>query len=61
MCKRWFPEKETQLDHIVECGSLREFSDLPGFVERLFCESDGFQVLCKGCHNKKTHKKESHE
>jgi 5-methylcytosine-specific restriction endonuclease McrA len=29
-------------------------NDLPGFVERLFCEVDNLQVLCEGCHNIKT-------
>jgi hypothetical protein len=28
--------------------------DLPGFVERLFCEQDNLQVLCVSCHDKKT-------
>lgn len=52
--------KEVQIDHIEPAGSLKGFDDLPGFVERLFCEVDGLQVLCKdGCHNKKTHKKEA--
>jgi hypothetical protein len=56
-CKQWLPEKETELDHIEACGSLKEYSDLPGFVERLFVEKDGYQVLCKKCHNNKTHSK----
>jgi 5-methylcytosine-specific restriction endonuclease McrA len=53
-CKGWFSEKETQVDHIVEVGALKSLSDLPVFVERLFCEVDGLQVLCIECHNKKT-------
>lgn len=68
-CKNWFPQKSINVDHIVEAGSLRCAEDLPGFVERLFCEDvNGYQVLCKnqkengkiihhGCHEKKSHKK----
>lgn len=53
-CKKWFPEKKINVDHIVGAGSLNCGADLPGFVERLFCEQDNLQVLCEDCHNKKT-------
>lgn len=56
-CKKWFKDKEVEVDHLVEAGSLTCADDLAGFVERLFCEIDGLQVLCKKCHNKKTYKK----
>lgn len=55
-CKKYYKEKEVIVDHIVEAGSLRCYEDLPGFVERLFCEKDGFQTLCLSCHHIKTHK-----
>ena len=54
ICKKWFPEKQTHIDHIIPAGSLLAYEDLPGFVERLFCESDGLRVLCKPCHHKVT-------
>ena len=53
-CKDWFPEKKINVDHIIGAGSLNCSADLPGFVERLFCEQDNLQVLCTECHNKKT-------
>lgn len=53
-CKKWWPQKEVSVDHIIPTGSLKSFDDIPGFVERLFCEKDGLQVLCDGCHNVKT-------
>ena len=56
-CGGWFGQKETQVDHVVECGSLRAFEDLPGFAQRLFVEADGLRVVCKRCHGKKTHAK----
>lgn len=56
LCKGWFPDKETQVDHIVPCGSLKSFSDAAGFLERMLCEVEGFRVLCNKCHNRITHK-----
>lgn len=53
-CEETFGSKDIQVDHIVPAGSLTKFEDLPEFVERMFCEVDGFQVLCKPCHQIKT-------
>ena len=53
-CKKWFPEKKINVDHIQPAGSLNCSADLPGFVERLFCEVDNLQVLCTQCHDIKT-------
>ncbi len=53
-CNELFTNKEVEVDHIVPAGSLKTFDDLPEFVERMFCEADGFQVLCKPCHQLKT-------
>ena len=49
-CDAWFPRKEIEVDHIVPCGTLKSFSDLSVFAERLFCESEGLRVLCLKCH-----------
>lgn len=51
-----FSIKQIAVHHKIECGQLREFSDLPGFVERLFCTSENLIVLCEDCH-KKQHEK----
>lgn len=53
-CERWFQEKKINVDHICPAGSLNSAQDLPGFVERLFCEIDNLQVLCEKCHDSKT-------
>ena len=54
LCKNWFPEKDINVDHIEPAGSLNCADDLPGFVERLFCEQDNLQVLCIQCHDTKS-------
>lgn len=53
-CKQWFAEKQINVDHIIPAGSLNCAQDLPGFVERLFCEQDNLQCLCSTCHDNKT-------
>jgi len=53
-CKQWFPDKKVNVDHIIPAGTLKCANDLPGFVERLFCEIDNLQVLCQSCHDFKT-------
>jgi 5-methylcytosine-specific restriction endonuclease McrA len=58
-CLNWFPDKKINVDHISPAGSLRCANDLPGFVERLFCEVDNLQCLCSDCHNKKTQDEKS--
>lgn len=56
-CKKWYSLKDVQADHIIGVGSLRKYDDLPRFVKNLFCECDGYQVLCKACHHRKTYKR----
>jgi 5-methylcytosine-specific restriction endonuclease McrA len=59
VCNSYFPNTEINVDHIIPAGTLRSAQDLPGFVERLFCEIDNLQVLCNVCHNKKTQDEKS--
>jgi 5-methylcytosine-specific restriction endonuclease McrA len=54
-CKNWFSDKEVQVDHVIPVGTLKCKEDLADFIERLTPE-DGFQVLCKDCHQIKTNK-----
>ena len=53
-CGGWYPAKEVQVDHVEPCGTLTAYADLPGFVERLFCEADRLRVVCRECHKKIT-------
>jgi hypothetical protein len=57
-CGKYFKNEDCNVDHLVEAGGIRDFSDIQGFCERLFCDNSKLQVLCsKGvnsCHTKKT-------
>lgn len=52
-CKKEFAGKDVHVHHIEPCGTLMCPGDLPGFVERLFCEKPGLMLICKKCHDKK--------
>lgn len=49
-CKKWVMGKETNVHHKIPCGTLTCYADLPGFVERLFCEPQDLELICKTCH-----------
>lgn len=59
-CKQDFPLKEVQVDHINPVIPKEGFSTWDDVIERLFCEQDGLQLLCKACHSIKS-KKENDE
>jgi hypothetical protein len=56
-CEGWFARKDVEVDHIEPCGSLKSFTDLSVFADRLFCESNGLRVLCSECHLKRREEK----
>ena len=52
ICKQWFPDKETEIDHIIPCGSLTELKDIPEFSRKLFCleeKDDCISASAKYC------------
>lgn len=57
VCAQWFKGREVHVDHIIPCGTLKNYNDLPEFVARLFCEVDNLQIICETCHNIKTYNK----
>lgn len=59
-CKDWFKRTDVEIDHIIECGSLKTWEDVVPFLQRLTPEDiSSFQILCKKDHLLKT--KESRE
>jgi 5-methylcytosine-specific restriction endonuclease McrA len=55
MCHELFKSHKVHLDHIHPVIALdqKEFN-WTNFIERLFCDVEGFQVLCTSCHDAKT-------
>jgi hypothetical protein len=51
-CKELFDSKEVNVHHTIECGELNSFDDLPGFVQRLFCNSEDLKLVCSKCHDR---------
>lgn len=46
--------KEVQMDHKLPVIPVSGWDNLEGYAERLFCSPEALQMLCLGCHTKKT-------
>lgn len=60
-CKGWFKQKEVNRDHIEATGGWSDDfdkwpEDLGRIAEAMFCNVDGFQILCLDCHRILTNK-----
>jgi 5-methylcytosine-specific restriction endonuclease McrA len=54
ICTNWFPRKNVEIDHKIECGSLKTYDDIVPFIKRLTAENPSdYAILCKPCHLKK--------
>lgn len=49
-CGQLFPQNGMHADHIVPVIGPEGFQSWDQFIERLYCEADGFRALCKACH-----------
>lgn len=55
MCKMLFQNSKVVLDHIVPVVDPKSgFTNWDEYINRMFPEIDGFQVLCYDCHDIKT-------
>jgi len=56
MCNSVFVQKDLQVDHKHGEHSLKDISDIQGFIEGLVIniEESSLQFLCKSCHKLKT-------
>jgi 5-methylcytosine-specific restriction endonuclease McrA len=50
-CTKLYVASAVQVDHKIPIGSCSTWDE---FIERLFCEAENLQVLCKPCHKAKT-------
>lgn len=55
MCQQEFTQKEMEVDHIRPViDPVEGFKSWDSFIDRLFCEANNLQAICKGCHKEKT-------
>lgn len=54
-CKEEYPAKDVQVDHIIPVVDPNlGFTTWDDIIDRMFCEQEFLQVLCKSCHDNKT-------
>jgi hypothetical protein len=56
-CKKWYMGKDIQVDHkepVVPVNIPVKHICMNRLIERLFCDIDNLQVLCKSCHKIKS-------
>lgn len=58
ICNGEFSSKDIQVDHKEPIGSCNTWDS---FIEKLFCEKDNLQAVCKPCHKAKTKKERAIE
>lgn len=57
VCGNEFTAKDMEVDHIDPVVSPKDgFISWDVFIDRLFCEADNLQAICRGCHAIKTKK-----
>jgi ribosomal protein S26 len=49
-CKEAFPQKSVEVNHIIPVVPVTGFDDWNGVIERMFCEKEHLEVVCKVCH-----------
>lgn len=55
VCKKQFTSTNVQVDHILPVVDPETgFVDWDTFIDRMFCEEENLQVVCKPCHLKKS-------
>ncbi len=54
-CKKHFVATDVQVDHVLPVVDPKVgFIGWDSFIDRIFCEIENLQVLCKPCHKVKT-------
>lgn len=54
-CSMWYVRAKVEINHVVPCGTLKCYNDVPQFLTNMFVEnSKGYEVLCKECHKLET-------
>jgi 5-methylcytosine-specific restriction endonuclease McrA len=54
-CQKICRAKDVETDHIIPViDPERGFTNWDDYINRLFCDKEGFQILCSECHLEKT-------
>lgn len=53
-CRKDFPSKNIEISHKETVVPLEGFKSWDDTIERLFCEKEGLEALCKDCHKEIT-------
>ena len=54
-CEEVFKSGDVKVDHIDPVVDPKKgWQNFDVYIERMFCDEDKMQVLCKGCHDEKT-------
>jgi len=55
ICDKEITNKEMRRDHVHPVvDPVEGFKDIGTFIDRLFCDPDNIQVICKTCHDSKS-------
>ena len=54
ICSSIVNNKEIKIDHINPVIPIEGTNSWDEIINRLFCEEDGYQAICKTCHDNKT-------
>lgn len=49
-CQGHFPQKEVEVNHKIPVVPVEGFDSWDAVIERMFCEKNELEVLCKPCH-----------
>jgi len=54
-CQGIFKRHDVELDHVEPVIDIKNgFTNWDDYITRLYADVDGYQMLCKGCHEAKT-------
>jgi hypothetical protein len=53
-CLDLYEKEDTQADHINPVVDIKGFTNWDQYINALFCQPSGYQILCKTCHLSKT-------
>mgnify|MGYP002132199321 CR=1 FL=1 len=53
-CLQQFTQSNVEVNHIIPVVPITGFDSWDNIINRLFCEQEGLEVLCRPCHKKIT-------